>query len=174
MVVSGGTNSTPVMHPVLIAKLIILLSVANGTPVVLKRAFGKRWSQPIDGGLVLPDGQRLFGPSKTIRGVLGSIAVTAVTAPALDLEPAVGALAGVAAIVGDLFSSFVKRRWGFAPSTQAMGLDQIPEALLPVLACSFFLPISATDLVVTVAGFSVGAIVNAGEKMHRRPGVTMH
>lgn len=147
------------MNPVLVANLIILLSIANGTPVVAKRLFGHRWSQPIDSGLVFVDGRRLFGPSKTIRGALASIAITGATAPVLGVDPLIGALAGAAAIVGDLFSSFVKRRCGLAPSTQAVGLDQIPEALLPVLACTCFLPISTVDVVVTVAAFSVGAIL---------------
>ena len=36
------------MHPLLVAKLIVLLSIANGTPVLLKKLFGDRFSQPID------------------------------------------------------------------------------------------------------------------------------
>jgi CDP-2,3-bis-(O-geranylgeranyl)-sn-glycerol synthase len=35
------------------------------------------------------------------------------------------------AMAGDLFSSFVKRRRGMAPSDQCVGLDQLPEAALP-------------------------------------------
>ncbi len=36
-------------------------------------------------------------------------------------------------MAGDLFSSFVKRRLGLEPHAQAFGLDQVPEALVPLL-----------------------------------------
>jgi CDP-archaeol synthase len=147
------------MHLLLIAKLILLLSIANGTPVAVKRALRDRFSQPLDGGLMLFDRRRLFGPSKTLRGALASVVLTTAAAPLLGFEPSVGAVVGCTAIIGDLLSSFVKRRLGFAPSSQAMLLDQIPEALFPVLACSVLLPLSAVDIVVVVASFSVGAIL---------------
>src|SRR3954470_15157843 len=105
------------------------------------------------------DGRRLFGPSKTIRGALASIALTTAVAPLLGLEASIGALAGGMAILGDLFSSFVKRRLGFPPSAQAIGLDQIPEALFPALACSMLFPLGALDIAVVVAGFSIGALL---------------
>jgi CDP-2,3-bis-(O-geranylgeranyl)-sn-glycerol synthase len=147
------------MHPVLIAKVVILLTTANGTPVAVKRALGNRFSQPIDGGLVFMDGRRLFGPSKTIRGALASVVATTVMASLLGVEASVGALVGTMAIIGDLCSSFVKRRLHFAPSSQAIGLDQLPEALFPALACSSLLPLSALDIGVIVAVFSIGAVI---------------
>src|SRR2546421_11799488 len=64
------------MQPLLIAKLIVLLSIANGTPVILKKVFGDRFSWPIDGGLLFFDRRPLLGPSKTIRGALASVVVT--------------------------------------------------------------------------------------------------
>jgi CDP-archaeol synthase len=147
------------MHPVLIAKLLVLLSIANGTPVLMKRAFRDRFSQPLDGGARFIDSRRVFGPSKTIRGALASIVFTTATAPLLGLEPVIGALTGGMAVIGDLVSSFLKRRLDFAPSSQAIGLDQIPEALCPMLVCAFVLPLSALDVILTVAAFSVGVIV---------------
>jgi len=59
------------------------------------------------------------------------------------------------AMLGDLFSSFLKRRMGLAPSCQAIGLDQIPESLLPMLACWFFLPLTIVD---ATAIFFVGEL----------------
>jgi len=58
------------MQPLLIAKLIVLMTIANGTPILLARLMGNRLSQPIDGGVRFVDGRRLLGPSKTIRGLL--------------------------------------------------------------------------------------------------------
>src|SRR5260221_12482613 len=122
------------MHLLLIAKLILLLSIANGTPVAVKRALRDRFSQPLDGGLTLFDGRRLFGPSKTLRGAFASVVLTTAATPMFGLEPSMGAVVGGMAIIGDLFCSFLKRRLGFAPSSQPLLVDQIHEALLPVLA----------------------------------------
>lgn len=144
------------MHPLLIAKVILLLSIANGAPVLLKRVFGNRFSYPIDSGSVFLDRRPLFGPSKTIRGVLVSIVTTTAAAPLLDFGAAAGALFGVMAVLGDLLSSFVKRRLGFAPSSQAIGLDQLPESLFPVLACRNLLRLSGLDVFVAVVAFFSG------------------
>ena len=147
------------MQPVLIAKLIVLLSIANGTPVILKKMFGDRFSQPIDGGLLFFDQRRLLGPSKTIRGALVSVVVTTLAAPLLGLEASTGALVASTAIVGDLISSFIKRRLDFAPSSRVMGLDQIPESLFPLLACRGQLSLTWIDILTGVAVFSLGAVL---------------
>ncbi len=122
------------MQPVLILELLILLTVANGTPVVAKRLLGGTFAYPLDGGAWFADGRPWFGPSKTIRGVVLAMLATAATAAALGLGWKAGALIGMVAMAGDLLASFIKRRWGLAPSSQAIGLDQIPESLFPLLA----------------------------------------
>ena len=148
------------MQPLLIAKLIVLLSIANGTPVLLKKLFGDRFSQPIDGGLLFFDQRRLLGPpSKTVRGALVSIVLTTLAAPLLGLEASTGALVASMAMVGDLFSSFIKRRLDFAPSSRVTGLDQIPESLFPLLACRDLLSLSGIDILTGAAVFSLGAIL---------------
>jgi len=149
------------MQALLIAKLIILLSVANGTPVLLKRLLGAWLAQPIDYGVVLWDRRRLFGPSKTIRGAVVSVIGTTLAAPLLSLDAAVGILVGATAMVGDLFSSFLKRRLDFAPSSRATGLDQIPESLFPLVACSCYLSLHTLDILVSVAIFSIGAVFSS-------------
>jgi CDP-diglyceride synthetase len=146
------------MHPDLIATLLVLVSIANGAPVLVKKALQDHLSYPIDARLAFFDGRRLFGPSKTIRGAVVSIALTAAAAPLLDLNAAIGVLVGGMAIIGDLFSSFLKRRLDFAPSSRAIGLDQIPESLFPSLVCLGLLPLSSFDIFIVVATFSVAAI----------------
>src|SRR3954447_22206402 len=146
------------MHPDAIATLLVLVSIANGAPVLLKKALQDRLSYPIDARLTFFDGRRLLGPSKTIRGAVVSIALTAAAAPLLDLDAAIGALVGGMAIIGDLFSSFLKRRLDFAPSSRAIGLDQIPESLFPALACLGLFPLNSLDIIIVVAAFAVIAI----------------
>jgi hypothetical protein len=70
-----------------------------------------------------------------------------------------GALVAALAIAGDLFSSFVMRRLGLPSSSMAIGLDQIPESLFPLLAARLFVPVSFLDVVVGVAIFFAGELV---------------
>ena len=115
-------------------KLLLLIGVANSAPILAKRWLGTHAGVPLDGGLRFFDGERLLGPSKTLRGVAAAVAATALAAPWLGLTAANGAAIGAAAMAGDALSSFVKRRLRLAPSAKATGLDQIPESLLPLLA----------------------------------------
>ncbi|HLZ01144.1 MAG TPA: CDP-archaeol synthase [Bradyrhizobium sp.] len=138
---------------------LFLLTLANGTPVIVKRIFGSRMAFPLDAGVQFLDGQPLFGSSKTVRGVVSSIAVTAGLAPLLGVSVVAGSLAAALAMVGDLFSSFVKRRFRLRPSTQAIGLDQIPESLLPLLACQTMLSLTFTDIPVCVGIFVAGELI---------------
>jgi CDP-2,3-bis-(O-geranylgeranyl)-sn-glycerol synthase len=71
----------------------------------------------------------------------------------------IGILVGSAAMVGDVFSSFLKRRLGLAASSRATGIDQLPEALFPLLACRDALALTVADITVAVAIFFVGEIV---------------
>ena len=142
------------MQQFLIVQLLILLLVANGTPIIATRLFGDRLSHPVDCGVRYLDGRRLFGPSKTIRGVGLSIVVTSACAPLIGLEWMIGALVGSAAMIGDLFSSFVKRRMHLPASSRATGLDQIPESLLPLLAVQSPLDLSLLQVLgITVTFF---------------------
>ncbi len=140
-------------------KLLVLVLVANGAPVVASRILGRQFSFPLDGGLHLVDGRPLFGPSKTVRGVVLGIAVTTACAPLLGLDWTSGALVGFGAMAGDLFSSFVKRRMGLPSSGKATGLDQVPEALFPLLACTFTLGLTLADIVAGVSIFFLADVV---------------
>ena len=112
--------------------LLLLVLVANGAPVLAAKVLTFE-PYPLDGGLVLRDGQRLFGRTKTLRGVAASILATVPAAMVLGLGWQLGLLIALFAMLGDLASSFVKRRLGMPSSSMALGLDQVPEALLPLL-----------------------------------------
>ena len=139
--------------------MLILLALANGSPVIAKQVLGDRFSYPLDLNRKFVDGKPLFGSSKTIRGVLIAIVVTAAGALLLGLQFEIGLLAGASAMAGDLFSSFVKRRLGLPPSSKATCLDQIPESLFPLLACRAALVLSALDIVLACAIFFVGELL---------------
>jgi CDP-2,3-bis-(O-geranylgeranyl)-sn-glycerol synthase len=142
-----------------ILQILVLLLIANGTPVIAQRVLGNRISYPLDGGATLPDGQPLFGPSKTIRGLLLALVMTSAAAPAIGLEWKIGAAVGSAAMAGDLLSSFLKRRLRLSPSSQAVGLDQVPESLFPFLLCRPMLDLTWAAVGVGVAIFFVSGLV---------------
>jgi hypothetical protein len=143
----------------LIGKVLFLLTVANGAPVLGNRILGNKMAFPIDRGLILGDGQPLFGKSKTIRGVVLALFVTTMFAPLVRLELFSGAIISAAAMTGDLFSSFLKRRLKIPPSSMAIGLDQIPEALLPALVARGMLPLTLFDIAAIVFAFLIAELL---------------
>ncbi len=147
------------MHVWLIVRGLLLVLVANGAPLLGRRIFGGWCEWRVDFGLRFPDGTPLLGKSKTIRGVVLSVVATSLAAVALALPWTVGALAALAAMAGDMLSSFVKRRLKLPSQSMAPGLDQAPESLFPLLACKDALGLSAHDAVIGAALFWVGEIV---------------
>lgn len=114
-------------------RLVVLLALANTAPIAAKRVLGTHWNRPLDGGVRWRDGRPLLGPSKTVRGVLAAFAACLAAAPVLGFSFGVGALVAAGAMAGDAIASFTKRRLGIRSSGRAFGLDQVPEALLPLL-----------------------------------------
>jgi len=147
------------MHYAVLAQLLILLSLANGSPVIAKRIFADNYAAPVDGNTRFVDGRPLLGPSKTIRGIVISLVVTALGAIVLGLHFWIGLLVAGTSMAGDLFSSFLKRRLHLAPSSKATGLDQLPESLFPLLACQPLLSLTAIDIAVGCAIFFAGQVL---------------
>ncbi|HAN64240.1 MAG TPA: CDP-archaeol synthase [Rhizobiales bacterium] len=147
------------MQAILILQLLILLVVVNGTPVIVKKLLGNALARPLDCGALFFDGQSIFGPSKTIRGIMVSVLATAICAALMGLGWEVGTLVATFVMAGDLFSSFVKRRLRLASSSMAIGLDHVPESLFPLVASRLLLPLSILDIVVGVTIFVVCALI---------------
>ena len=61
-------------------------------------------------------------------------------------------------MIGDLLSSFVKRRMHLPTSSQATGLDQIAEYLFPLLCCRPVAALTLAGVIVGVALFLIGEI----------------
>lgn len=130
---------------------LILLLVANGTPVLAGKLFGKNAAWPLDANYMMADGKPLLGKSKTLRGILLAVCATAITAEIIGQGWQLGASFGALSMAGDLFSSFTKRRLGMPSGSQAPGLDQVPEALLPLAVCAAPLGLHWFEVVI-VAG----------------------
>ena len=136
-------------------QLLLLLLVANGAPVITRVVLREWMAFPLDGGYRFIDQQPLFGTSKTVRGILAAIIATAVAASLLGLSVPQGALMGAMAMAGDLFSSFCKRRMRLPPSSMALGLDQIPESLFPLLAVKSIFVLNWNSIIILVIAFIV-------------------
>ena len=136
-------------------QLLLLIVIANGTPVVAAALCGAWGARPVDGGRRWVDGRRLLGDAKTWRGMALALLAAGFGAVLLGLPALVGVIIGVAAMLGDLLSSFVKRRLGVPASGMALGLDQIPEALLPLLAVADRFALSWLTIAAIVAGFAI-------------------
>lgn len=139
----------------LAARLLLLLAVANTAPIGAKHLLGTRWNWPLDAGWLLWDGRPLLGPSKTLRGLVAAVVCTGLASMLLGFSPVLGGAFGAMAMAGDALSSFIKRRLNIPSSAKATGIDQIPEALLPLLAVHGALGLSLTQVVAITALFFV-------------------
>jgi CDP-2,3-bis-(O-geranylgeranyl)-sn-glycerol synthase len=143
----------------LIVKLTFLVIIANGAPIIARQLFGHRFAYPVDAGYQFIDGEPLLGRSKTLRGIAASIIATTGFALLIGFDWKIGLLIGSAAMLGDLFTSFIKRRLKKPVSSRAMGLDQIPESLLPMLACKDLLSLTFLDISAVVGLFFVSELL---------------
>lgn len=137
--------------------------------VFVKSKFLQSWSKPLDGGLVLSDGKRLFGANKTWKGLIGMIVFTAICTIVLNIYPEqstafrsgrslydipyeglYGASLGLAYILAELPNSFIKRRIDIAPGKNATGIkgilftiiDQADSIIGGAIVISLYTPIS--------------------------------
>jgi len=139
--------------------LLILVSVANSVPIILARLMGDTFAQPVDFGKCFVDGRPMLGQSKTWRGVIGAVACCALLALPLGYPVIVGASAGALAMLGDMLSSFAKRRMALASSARAPALDQLPESAIPAIALKSVFGLDWLDVGLVVMAFVVLDVV---------------
>ncbi|MEX2476410.1 CDP-archaeol synthase [Marinobacter sp.] len=144
---------------ILALELFVMLVLANGAPVVARKVFGPVWSAPVDGGRLWRDGQPMLGKSKTWRGVVFGTLSCGLFAMAVGLGLVFGCLFGALGLTGDMISSFIKRRKGMPSSARALGLDQIPEAALPIILALFCLPLGWLLALAVVVLFTLSNIL---------------
>lgn len=117
-------------------KAFMLLGAAHVAPWAAAYLLGDRLAAPIDAGVTLADGRRLLGEHKTWRGLIAGMLTCALAAAFLGYPLRLGLEFAALALIGDAASSLIKRRLRLVPGTEVPGLDQIPEALTPLLTLS--------------------------------------
>lgn len=136
---------------------LLLLWLVNFAPPLLAFLLDERWSTPLDRGRLFWDGKPLFGPHKTIRGVVGAVATGCAVAPLLGFSWLVGAAAAILSMAGDLLSSFIKRRFDLPSGSAVPVLDQMFEGAFPLLVLSFHVSTHPAVMLSLLVIFCVGA-----------------
>jgi len=135
--------------------LLLLIIIANGAPIILRLIMGNRLDFAIDFGYRLPDNNPLFGNSKTWRGVVAAVIFTSIGAVLFGYPASTGAQIAIYAVLGDVISSFTKRRLGMAPSSMAPLLDQVPESFLPAVMLMDTFELDLQSIIILVCVFIV-------------------
>ncbi|HUL47586.1 MAG TPA: CDP-archaeol synthase [Steroidobacteraceae bacterium] len=150
------------------ARALLLLVLANSLPWIAARVLGGRWGAPLDLGVTLRDGRRLLGSHKTWRGVAAAVGGCALAAAITGLPGWTGAAFALLSLLGDACSSLCKRRLGVAPGLDVPLLDQLPEALLPLLGLRASLALDSTSIAMVAAAFTLLDMLASG--IRRRGG----
>lgn len=135
-----------------------MIVLANGAPILARVFLKENFSAPLDLGHKLPDRRRVFGDSKTWRGVISACVVTSMGAWILGYSFDTGLLVAVYAVLGDLASSFIKRRLGKPVSSMALFLDQVPESLFPAFMMMETFKLDLSDIMLLVFIFIIGEL----------------
>ena len=135
------------------ARVLLMLIAANSAAWLAGRLHSQRSPAPLDFGLTAWDGQRLLGGHKTWRGFVSGVAACAMVGWLCGLGWWAGTAFGALSLLGDAFSSAVKRRLRRPPGADVPLLDQLPEALLPLLFLGSHLALGMLQAAVAVAAF---------------------
>lgn len=139
-----------------LATVILLILTANGAPILAQHLpVLAKADLPLDAQRVWYDGRRVLGESKTWRGLCAALLCTPVIAVLLGADWYAGLIVALLAMLGDGVSSFTKRRLGLAPGAMALGLDQVPEALLPALYWQHYAALAWHEVVLVVVLFFI-------------------
>jgi len=126
-------------------------------PPFLSVILGNKWNQPLDFNRRFWDGKPIFGTHKTIRGIVGSIIGATICAPAFGLSSMEGMMLASLGMLGDLITSFIKRRLDKPSGTIMPGLDQFLEGMLPLIVFERQHHIGLLAAIFVLTIFSIGA-----------------
>ena len=78
----------------------------------------------------------MLGDHKTWRGLIAALLSCTLAASLIGYCASLGVAFAALAMAGDAASSLIKRRLHLKPGAEVPGLDQVPEALTPLLVLS--------------------------------------
>jgi CDP-2,3-bis-(O-geranylgeranyl)-sn-glycerol synthase len=116
----------------------------------------------------MPDGERIFGDHKTVRGLLSGLVVgitVGIFESFLSTENMIimATLVSAGALMGDLGGAFIKRRMRIRPGQPLPGVDQLDFVLGAVLAVSMiYTPTLGTLLILFCVTPPIHLLANMG------------
>ncbi len=122
-----------------VCRVVFFLLWVNSLPPIVSLIVGDRYGLAIDGGKLWFDGRPIFGENKTIRGIAACVTGSILVFPLLGEAWWIPGIAAFLAMAGDLVSSFIKRRSRLHSGKQVVVLDQLFEALFPLLFLNHYL-----------------------------------
>ena len=114
---------------------------ANAAPVALGGG------PPLDGGEKWLDGKPFLGGHKTLRGCIVGV-ITGLLIGILQGSFYAGLTQGLGAILGDLISSFLKRRWDIAPGEGFPLLDQLDFIVAAIILSQSYTRASLQEMLI--------------------------
>lgn len=133
--------------------MLLMLVAANSAAWLAGRFPFAGEPAPLDCGLMAWDGRRLLGSHKSWRGLIGGIVASCLTGGLSGAGWWLAAGFGALSLSGDALSSAAKRRLGRRPGADVPLLDQLPEALLPILLLWSRLAITWLEAAGAIAAF---------------------
>lgn len=155
------------LHP---AVALLLAFVTNTAAWLAGHLVPARWRLPLDGGASLWDRQRILGNHKTWAGLIAGLLACGVVAMLLRQPFLLGAAFGALSLAGDCASSFIKRRLRILPGAEIPLLDQLPEALVPLLVLAHPLGLSMAAVLAVAAVFALADLALVELRHARQPG----
>jgi len=144
-----------------VLRLVLFLLVVNALPPLLALPARDRFSLPVDFGATWLDGRRILGGNKTIRGVLAGILGGTLLFPLLGQSIWIACGAATLVMIGDLTSSFIKRRMAVPSGSEVALLDQLFESLFPLIYLASVIPLSFFKAVVILLLFIAIAYISS-------------
>jgi hypothetical protein len=153
-------------------QILILLWGINFAPVLVAFCLGSKWNLPLDRNRTLGNGNAVFGPHKTFRGIAAALLAGTAGGALLGLTVPAGLLTGVLTVVGDLVSSFIKRRGSLPSGTNVPGLDQGFEGAFPLAYLAWHLHFGPGTFALLLALFCTGAY--CGSVLYKKTPLQIH
>jgi len=125
-----------------VVRIALFLLWANFLPALTKILLRRRFNRTLDNGLKWFDDRPVFGSHKTIRGIVASLVGSTAVFPLLGVSWQTAMIAALLAMVGDLSTSFIKRRLALHSGEDIWVLDHFLESLFPVLYLRPFFQLS--------------------------------
>jgi len=123
-------------------EILLIIIAANSAPPLLAAFCPRTCRNRIDCGMHWRDGRDLLGSHKSRDGVMAGFLAGSACGLLLGVPLLMATAAAASSMLGDLFTSFLKRRIGLADGGDVHLIDQVFEGAFPLLLARWFYDLS--------------------------------